>query len=178
MTPCLIAKVFVNFAMENITPVSFYTFNAGYVPLFSPGGTTHLMQHDLYFALLALVTLVGNALSQHIAYNMHFERYSSFAAVMACSCVGGALCCWLVSMKIAIVSLGAVFLAFWVNGTVYGASAIFIDRFIPKEYNLVAYSMWCMIGDMGPILGGAMMDVFHGWICGDHVYTYTCRSNN
>jgi hypothetical protein len=178
MTPCLIAKVLVNFAMENITPVSFYTFNAAYVPMLSPAATTTLMDHDLYFALLALVTLVANVVSQHVAYKMKFTRYSSLIGVMACACAGGLVCCYLVSLKIAAVNLGAVFLAFWVNGTVYGASSIFIDRFVPKQYNLVAYSCWCMIGDLGPILGGAMMDVLRGWICGGVVYTFTCRSDN
>jgi hypothetical protein len=178
MMPCLIAKVLVNFAMENITPVSFYTFNAAYVPMFDPSSTRHLMKHDLYFALLGFVTLVGNAVSQHVAYKLNLKKYSSFVALMVSACLGAFLCCWLVTLKIATVNLLAVFCAFWVNGTVYGGSAIFIDRFIPKEHNLVAYSFWCMIGDLGPILGGAMMDVLRNFVCGGHAYTYTCRSTN
>jgi len=178
MAPCLVAKVLVNFAMENITPVSFYTFNGAYVPMFDPAGTTHLMNHDLFFALLGLVTLAGNAVSQHVAYKLNLRSYAAFVALMVSCCLCAVVCCWLVTFKIASVNLGAVFLAFWVNGTVYGASTIFIDRFVPKEHNLLAYSLWCMIGDLGPILGGAMMDVLRNFICGGHAYTYTCRTHN
>merc|ERR1719199_267721 len=111
--PCLIAKVLVNFAMENITPVSFYTFNAAYVPMFDPSSTRHLMKHDLYFALLGFVTLVGNAVSQHVAYKLNLKKYSSFVALMVSACLGAFLCCWLVTLKIATVNLLAVFCAFW-----------------------------------------------------------------
>jgi len=178
MTPCLVAKVVVNFAMENITPVSFYTFNAKKVPMFDPAATTSLMNHDIYFAILGAVTLIGNAASQHAAYKMNLGRYSSFVALMICACIGGLICCYLVTLKIATVSIAAVFLAFWANGTVYGGSAIFIDRFIPKQHNLMAYSVWCMLGDLGPILGGAGMDVLRSYICNGHEYVYTCKSSN
>jgi hypothetical protein len=176
--PFLVAKFMTNFAMENITPVSFYTFNAPYVPLLDPADTTNIMKHDLYFALMSLVTLFGNAGSIQVAYKLRFRRYSRYAMLMAFASAGGVVCCVLVSLKVGLVSLVAVFLAFWMTGTVYGASAKYFDQFVPKEHNLAAYCFWCMIGDLGPILGGAMMDVLRGWICDGRVYTYTCRRNN
>jgi len=178
LMPCLIAKVILNFAMENITPVSFYTFNGKVVPLFGPAETTNLINHDIFFALMAFLTLIGNAGSVYVAYQFRLRRYSGFVFIMILSCIGGIASCWFVTLKIAIVSLGAVFLAFWSNGTVYGASSSFIDFLIPKEHNLAAYSVWCMIGDLGPILGGAMMDVLRSFICDGEVYPYVCRNNN
>eukprot|EP00928_Gymnodinium_smaydae_P055434 TRINITY_DN38989_c0_g1_i1.p1 TRINITY_DN38989_c0_g1~~TRINITY_DN38989_c0_g1_i1.p1 ORF type:complete len:562 (-),score=127.50 TRINITY_DN38989_c0_g1_i1:125-1750(-) len=178
MVPFLLAKFVTNFAMENITPVSFYTFNAKYVPLLDPAGTTNLMPHDIYFALLSFVTLLGNTGSLQIAYKLNVRRYCSFVVLMIITSIGSIVCCFLVSLKIAVMTLAAVFLAFWMTGSVYGLSATFIDRFLPKEYNLAAYSLWCMIGDLGPIWGGAMMDVLRAWICDGKVYAYTCRSSN
>jgi len=176
--PFLFAKVFVNFAMEDITPVSFYTFNAKYVPMFSPGATTSLMNHDIFFAILALVTAIGNTGSLHVAHKMHLRRYASFVSVMAWSCVLAFVCCWMVTLKIALVSIIAVFLAFWANGTVYGGSVDYFDKFVPRQHNLAAYSIWCCVGDLGPIFGGMMMDVLRGFVCGGQVYPYTCRTNN
>jgi len=56
--------------------------------------------------------------------------------------------------------------------------ARYIDRFVPKEHNLAAYSLWCFVGDAGSILGGSTVDAVRGWICGGHVYTYECLEHN
>lgn len=178
MIPHIVAKVVVNFVMENVTPVNFYTYNAAQVPLFSKSSTTSLMEKNRFFALLYVFVILGDTVSRRVPYFMVLDRYSQNVSLLTAASLCSVAGFYFESFAIASVTLPAVFLAFWGNGLVYGVSAKYIDRFVPQEHNLAAYSMWCFMGDLGSIAGGSLVDVVRNWICGGIEYPFECRKTN
>lgn len=176
--PHIVAKVVVNFVMENVTPVNFYTYNAARVPFFNKMSTSNLMDVNRFFALLYVFVLVGDTVSRRVLYALPLNRYSQNVSLLFMACCCSILGFSLEFLATAAVTLPAVFLAFWGNGLVYAITAKYIDRFVPQEHNLVAYSMWCFMGDFGSILGGYMVDVVRNQICGGHEYPFECRKSN
>lgn len=177
IVPHIIAKFGVCFVMENVAPVLLYTYNANQVPMLSPQATDHLMPHDSFFALLYVFIIAGDAISRRVPYCMNLDTYCSNVVKLliagACSITGFLM----ERYAIALVSLPATFLAFWGNGLVYGVSAKYIDRFVPKEHNLAAYSMWCFVGDAGGIAGATLVDLVLAWVCGGVSYPFECKGS-
>mmetsp|Transcript_81786 Transcript_81786/g.210651 ORF Transcript_81786/g.210651 Transcript_81786/m.210651 type:complete len:448 (+) Transcript_81786:73-1416(+) len=176
--PNIVAKVIVNFVMENVTPVNYYTYNAPVVPLLGPTSESPLLNRDIFFALVSVFILTGDTISRRVPASLPLETYFMnvvfLTAAGVCSIVGFSL----EMLAIAVVTLIAIFMAFWGNGLVYGISAKYIDRFVPEEHNLAAYSVWCFFGDAGAIAGGSLVDVVRNRICGDHEYHFECRLHN
>lgn len=178
MLPYILGKIVVNFVMENVTPVNFYTYNASKVPLGGKSTSSMLMDHDQFFALLYVFVILGDTISRRVPYGMNLDSYARNVSLL----IAGSLCSvfgfYCESFAQAILTLAAIFLAFWGNGLIYGVSAKYIDKFIPKEHNLAAYSSWCFVGDLGSIAGGSLVDVVRNWVCGGHEYPYECVSHN
>mmetsp|Transcript_30495 Transcript_30495/g.87070 ORF Transcript_30495/g.87070 Transcript_30495/m.87070 type:complete len:436 (+) Transcript_30495:105-1412(+) len=177
--PHLIGKALVNFVMENATPVNYYVYNAPkQVPLWGPAKTDNLVPHDTFFAILGLFVLMGDMLSRRVPASLSLATYSSNIAILGAAVLCSIVGFWLESFAVAVLALFGIFLAFWGNGMVYGASAKFIDNSLPKEFNLVGYSLWCFVGDLGAIVGGVTVDNIRNWICGGHEYPYECHVHN
>ena len=70
-----------------------------------------------------------------------------------------------------------VFVIFTTNAIVYGLSVAYIDN-LNSDYVLIAYTFWCFLGDLGPILGAELIDIMRGYICNNVEYTYTCKTVN
>jgi len=178
MLPHIVAKVVVNFVMENATPVNYYTYNAAEVPLWGPEVDHPLLPHDLYFAVLGIFVLLGDTLSRRVSASLTLSTYSSNVLLLTLAVLCSVAGFYLESLARAFLAWVGIFFAFWGNGMVYGASAKFIDQQLPKQYNLVAYSVWCFMGDLGGILGGVTVDIVRNWICGGQVYQFECLSHN
>jgi len=172
MIPLFLAKIVGSFVMED-TPAWFYVYNGKSVPLLGPTTTAPLMNHDLYFALLYLFVLLGDGISRRVPYFMKLENMWQNIALLIFAVIASLSGFFLQGTLIALVTLPSAFLAFWGNGLVYGVSAKFIDRFIPQEHNMAAYSFWCFVGDAGSIAGSAMINVVRDWFC-DQTYPYEC----
>lgn len=172
MMPFFFAKVLGSFVMEN-TPGWFYVYNGKEVPMLSPAATDHLVDPDIYFVLVYVVVLLGDGISRRAVYIFNLESLRSNVALLAvaifCSMVGF----FLESFAIATVTLLAAFLAFWGNGLGYGVAAKYIDSFVPKEHNRAVYSLWCMAGDFGGILGAGAVLWVNSIFCKEH-YFYEC----
>jgi len=172
MIAFFIAKFVSSMVMEN-TPGWFGVYNAPSVPFWSPNSDTDLMNKDVYFVLIYVVVLLGDSISRRVVYlfSLNTFRQNVVLLVLAimCSVVGFAL----EGFIIAAVTIVAAFLAFWGNGLGYAVSTKFIDRYIPPEYNRSVYSLWCMVGDAGSIVGSSMVDVVNSWFCRD-TYLYEC----
>mmetsp|Transcript_116044 Transcript_116044/g.333267 ORF Transcript_116044/g.333267 Transcript_116044/m.333267 type:complete len:443 (+) Transcript_116044:64-1392(+) len=176
--PHLIAKMLVNFVMENATPVNYYVYNADQVPLLGPDSDAVLWRHDIFFAVLGVCVLLGDMVSRRVPASLTLAGPSSYIAILAAAVLCSVLGFYLESLAVAVLALVGIFLAFWGNGLVYGASAKFFDMSVPKEYNLVAYSMWCFLGDVGGIAGGVTVDIVRNSICGGKQYAFQCLSHN
>jgi len=176
--PHLVAKLCVNFVMENATPVNYYVYNAPKVPLWSPKNVDGLVRHDLFFAVLGVFVMVGDMTSRRIPASLSLNTVSSNIAILIAAVTSSLLGFYLESLAIGVLAWAGIFMAFWGNGLVYGASAKYFDWAVPKEFNLVAYSLWCFAGDLGGIVGGVTVDLIRNWICGGRQYTYECLSHN
>mmetsp|Transcript_89486 Transcript_89486/g.186953 ORF Transcript_89486/g.186953 Transcript_89486/m.186953 type:complete len:465 (+) Transcript_89486:136-1530(+) len=174
--PFLLAKIVSSVVMEN-TPGWFYVYappvDDPEVPLFSPSGTTSLMDKDLFFTIVYFFVLVGDAISRRIVYFFPTETRAQnvmwLMVSIACSIIG-----FLLQVPIiAILVWPAAFMAFWGNGMCYGVSAKYFDKFVPKEHNRAVYSLWCMLGDLGGIVGAWGVDFVNHILCPEH-YKYVC----
>merc|ERR550532_853731 len=135
--------------MESTLPAIFNTFNAGQVALFGPHRHSTLMPTGWYLVVLFAITLVCDMGSRKVGYMFTLDTYATNLAAIAfslCCCAGGIL---LLTMGVAIVSWFAIGLSFFGAGFNYAVTAKYIDKFIPKQHNLVAYSVWMFLGYMG-----------------------------
>jgi len=178
MLPHIVAKVVVNFVMENATPVNYYTYNAKEVPLWGPEDSNVLIPHDMYFAALGIFVLLGDTLSRRVTASLELPTYIGNVLLLLSAVVCSVVGFYLESWAEAFLAWWGIFFAFWGNGMVYGASAKYIDNALPKQYNLAAYSLWCFMGDIGGILGGVTVDIVRNWICGGHSFRYECLTHN
>jgi len=172
MIPFLVAKVVGSFVMEN-TPGWFYVYNGKKVPMFSPAGTTNLVDPDLYFVLIYVAVLLGDSVSRRFVYLFSLNSLGSNVAVLGLAVLCSAGGFLLESFAVAVVTLLAAFLAFWGNGLGYAVAAKYIDRFVPREHSRAVYSLWCMSGDIGGIVGAGAVLWVNSIFCRSH-YTYEC----
>mmetsp|Transcript_104127 Transcript_104127/g.304027 ORF Transcript_104127/g.304027 Transcript_104127/m.304027 type:complete len:412 (-) Transcript_104127:118-1353(-) len=172
MAPFFVAKLVGSFVMDN-TPGWFYVFNDNTgVPFWGPT-SAWLMNHDLYFAAVNLSVFFGDTLSRRVPYivssNSSRTRMALLTSAILTSCLGF----YMESFATAVVTLFAGFVAFWGNGLSYAVSTKFIDSTIPEEYNRAVYSIWCMTGDLGGILGASLIDVVNAFFC-PRSYPHEC----
>merc|ERR1712217_298538 len=172
MIPFFVAKVVGSFVMEN-TPGWFYVYNGAKVPLFSPSATTNLIDPDLYFVCIYISVMLGDAISRRVVYFFPLNNLSSNIVILSLTVLCSAGGFFLESFAVAVVTLVAAFLAFWGNGLGYGVAAKHIDRFVPREHNRAVYSLWCMSGDVGGIIGAGAVLWVNSIFCQKH-YTYEC----
>jgi len=173
LVPHLIGKMFVNFGMENLFPVIGFTYNGAKVPLLGPDSDFFIAK-DYFQAVMNLFVFFGDTFSRPLVYKITTHRYSStlliLLAAMLCEVVG------FFAMKLAVawtawLSLG---LAFFGDGLVYAAGSKYIDRYVPPEHHLAAYSVWCFMGDISSVVGSKSQDLVRSWICGDVQSSFEC----
>jgi len=172
MVPFFVAKIVGSFVMEN-TPGWFYVYNGAKVPWFSPSATSNLIDPDFYFVFIYIAVLLGDGISRRVVYFFSLNTMTSNIIVLglAVLCSTGGF--FLESFAVAVVTLLAAFLAFWGNGLGYAVAAKYIDRFVPREHSRAVYSLWCMSGDVGGIIGSGAVLWVNRIFCQSH-YTYEC----
>eukprot|EP00928_Gymnodinium_smaydae_P079709 TRINITY_DN63568_c0_g1_i1.p1 TRINITY_DN63568_c0_g1~~TRINITY_DN63568_c0_g1_i1.p1 ORF type:complete len:486 (-),score=87.46 TRINITY_DN63568_c0_g1_i1:312-1769(-) len=175
--PSCVPFVFVNivghFVMEGALPANFNTFNDDVVPLY--GRTdNHLMDKHRFFVVFFVFVGLGDMLSRRFGYWLKLDTYLANSVALcvgpACSVIG----LYTTTLGIGVVSWVSAFLAFWGQGLNYAIASRYIDRCIPREHNLAAYSLWMFAGSAGAIAGSTMVDVIREWICHGDVYPHEC----
>lgn len=178
MIPLALVNLVSHFVMENVGPAAFDTFNDKQVSLLNPNSEDHLMNTDRYFVVLNICLLIGDTGSRRLAYCFDLPTSASNAAALGAALAASVFGFYLASQGVAILTWLAAALAFGGAGFNYGVSAKYIDRFIPKEHNLAAYSLWMFVGYAGAIGGTALVSVTRNWICGGKEYPHQCLSHH
>lgn len=173
LLPHLLGKMFVNFGMENLFPVIGFTFNDKMVPFWGPASDT-LVSKDFFQAGQNLIVFFGDTVSRRLPYLLTSHKHSTSACFIA-----GAIACEIIAfllMKLAVawVAWFAIGLAFFGNGLVYAVGSRHIDKLVPKEHHLAAYSLWCFMGDISSVVGARSQDFVRGWICNDIISKHEC----
>jgi len=177
LLPFMCANVVGHFVMEGALPANFNTFNDKVVPLF--GRTDgHMMNKDRFFAVFFVFVGLGDMVSRRVGYCFALRTYRSNMAAL----LFGLACCaigmYLTTLGVGLVAWLSVFLAFWGQGFNYAVASKYIDRFVPREHNLAAYSFWMFAGSAGAIAGSTMVDVIRGWICHGEAYPHECLASH
>eukprot|EP00949_MAST-11_sp_MAST-11-sp1_P002202 g2202.t1 len=136
------------FSVSFFSGIMFYILNdKNYVPLWGIlDGEKAKIGHDLFFVIYGVFTFAGDSLSRKFVYAIRPINPLWFLVL---SLIGAVLCL----CEVPALALPGVFLVFFANGSIYGASTRFIDSHVPKRYNLVALSFWLFIGDIGSVAG-------------------------
>lgn len=177
MVPFMLVNIVSHFVMESVLPAIFNTYNADLVPLYDRASITNLMDKNCFLVVLSIFNMAGDILSRKFGYCLELDRFRANMFVLGIAlvcCIGGLA---LTIRGVAIESWFAVFLAFWGAGLNYAVTAKYIDRFVPREHNLAAYSLWMFVGYGGAIMGSYMVDTVRYWICGDGEYPYECLAS-
>lgn len=134
------------------------------------------MDKHRFFVIFFVFVGSGDMLSRRAGYCFWLNTYAANAAALifglSCSVIG----MYLTTLGIAWVSWVSAFLTFWGQGFNYAVSSKYIDRYIPREHNLAAYTFWIFAGSTGAIAGSTLVDVIRGWICHGHSYPHQCLS--
>jgi len=178
LLPFMLTNIVGHFVMEGALPANFNAYNGHEVPLLGPTDNSHLMNKQRFFVVFFIFVGLGDMLSRRCGYCFKLETYSAnFMALgfgMGCSLIG----MYLTTRGIAWLAWASAFLAFWGQGFMYAVSSKYIDRFIPREHNLAAYSFWMFAGSLGAIAGSTTVDVIRGWICHGHTYAHECLTHH
>lgn len=174
--PLAVANCVSHFVMENVGPAAFDTFNDKQVALFDPSSAdANLMNTDRYLVVLNIFLLVGDMLSRRLAYCFRLTTLCSNLVAISFAILASVVGFGLALKGIAALTWFSTFLAFAGAGFNYGVTSKYIDSLIPKEHNLVAYSLWMFVGYGGAIAGTALVGITRDFICGDAVYPHQCR---
>eukprot|EP00931_Biecheleriopsis_adriatica_P078111 TRINITY_DN51579_c0_g1_i1.p1 TRINITY_DN51579_c0_g1~~TRINITY_DN51579_c0_g1_i1.p1 ORF type:complete len:433 (-),score=77.96 TRINITY_DN51579_c0_g1_i1:78-1208(-) len=175
LIPHLVGKMFVNFGMENLFPVIGFTYNGDRVPLTGPRSDI-LMRKDNFQAVQNVVIFFGDTISRRIPYALPTKRYSTIVSIIAIAMVFEVVGFLLMKLAVAWIAWFCIGMAFFGNGLVYAAGSKYIDKSVPQEHHLAAYSLWCFMGDISSVIGAKSQDLVRGWICDDVVSAYECLS--
>jgi len=178
MVPQLLGRFFVEYVMQN-NP-NYYIYNhSSLVPLWNPKSKGEgTVDKHLFFTVFGTAVFLGDFISRRISFVLPLGTVKYNVILLACAVACSLLAFGLMAFDIAALAVVAIFLAFWGNGLMYGAGAKYIDRFVPSENNLAAYSLWSFSGGVASIFGAEMIDMSRNWYCGGRTYDYVCLNFN
>eukprot|EP00929_Paragymnodinium_shiwhaense_P091021 TRINITY_DN5107_c0_g1_i1.p1 TRINITY_DN5107_c0_g1~~TRINITY_DN5107_c0_g1_i1.p1 ORF type:complete len:472 (-),score=106.52 TRINITY_DN5107_c0_g1_i1:305-1660(-) len=176
MAPFFVAKLIGNFVMEN-TPGWFYVYNGPKVPLINPEDTEPTMDSDMFFCVIYVLVMLGDALSRRVLYCLPLDTKTAYLITIGVAILTSCVGFWMESLLHAWATMIAAFLAFWGNGMTYAVATKFIDASLDQEYSRAVYGIWTMVGDVGSIIGAGAVDVVNEFFCSES-YTYVCVGYN
>jgi hypothetical protein len=179
LVPFMIANIVGHFVMEGALPANFNTFNDIEAPLLHRSDEDHdLMDKRQFFVVFFVFVGVGDMVSRRVGYCFHLERYRynmlALVAGIVCSIFG----MWLTTIGVGVAAWASAFFAFWGQGFNYAVSSKYIDRFVPREHNLAAYSFWMFAGSAGAIMGSTTVDLLREMICHGEEYPHLCLAGH
>mmetsp|Transcript_4195 Transcript_4195/g.12250 ORF Transcript_4195/g.12250 Transcript_4195/m.12250 type:complete len:436 (-) Transcript_4195:186-1493(-) len=178
MVPFFLANFVSHFAMECIIPANLNTYNGDVVAMFGGSGTSSHLKKRWYFVVLFVWVLVGDMGSRRVGYCFSLSTYRTNLAALHVAVALNAAGIWLTTFGIAIISWPAAMLAFAGAGFNYAIAAKYIDKQVPRQHNIAAYSTWMFIGYFGAIMGSQLVDSVRFWICHGQEQPYQCHAGH
>jgi len=149
-------------------------FDMFFVSLFSPGVILYIytnekskyidfpwfgtrLKNDWFIAIYNACFFIGDASSRKIFYLLPLIQPLFF---LGFSVVGMGIG---LSNVPEIVPIGAFLIAF-ANGSMYSQTNRKIDSVIHPEFNLISFSFWLFIGDIGSVAGSNLISFVHIWV--------------
>ena len=177
LSPYILAHFVTDFVMEGALPANFNTFNSDKVPLLGPTDDDHLMDKHRFFVVFFIFVGLSDMISRRFAYCFALDTLSKNIVALCFGVTCSALGMGLTILGIGVVSWASAALTFFGQGFNYAVASKSIDKFIPREHNLAAYSLWMFIGSAGAIAGSTLVDYIRSWICRGEVYTHQCLAH-
>uniref|UniRef100_A0A7S2GKW0 Uncharacterized protein n=1 Tax=Alexandrium andersonii TaxID=327968 RepID=A0A7S2GKW0_9DINO len=138
------------FALAAFSPgVALYIYDSPTVTIV-PGVT---VATDSFFAGFNSANMMGSLLGRWLSYRL-VARHPLLYAVFL---LAGAT---IMLMRVPYLVPLSTFLTMFGDGLIYGTTTRHIDSSVPANYNLVATSCWCLLGDVGAITGTNLIVFF------------------
>ena len=128
------------------------------------------MFKNQFWAIFNLHTFMGDTISRKMTYyfgdslnQMLGPWFAAYAPLvyLGLSCCGAVLAL----LRIPILMWPGLFMIFLANGAVYASSTKRIDDVVPRQFHLVAMSVWFFIGDIGSVLGSNTWEYATPFMC-------------
>jgi len=177
LVPFMLANIVGHFVMEGALPANFNTFNDRQAPLLSRDDGP-LMTTSQFFVVFFVFVGLGDMLSRRVGYCFRLDTYTSNLVALAAGIAMSVFGMLLTRIGVGVAAWASAFFAFSGQGFNYAVSAKYIDRFVPREHNLAAYSFWMFAGSAGAIAGSTMVDVLRDWICHGERYPHLCMAGH
>ena len=117
------------------------------------------MSNASFFALYNFFTFLGETISRKLAYVGPPRKPVFFLVFSAAGVV-------LNLVKIPLLSCLAGFLVFFANGSIYNHTCRKVDSYVLPKHNLIALSIWLLIGDCGSVTGSNLISYIRSWTGG------------
>lgn len=173
------------FFVSLCTATVLYVYNdKNWVPIYSPDDDCpgpECMDHDAFLALVNMFIFLGDTSARKLAYlikpRTNWIEYSRCVVLLVCGSLGF---CVVLHLKIGVLVPLGVFMIFFANGGLYGQATKFIDAHVPDQHNLMAFSFWLFMGDVGSLTGSNLVDVvLNNFLCTPQTipYPHLCLQN-
>ena len=117
------------------------------------------MDNASFFALYNFFTFLGETISRKLAYVGPPRKPVFFLVFSAAGVIVNLL-------KIPLLSCAAGFLVFFANGSIYNHTCRKVDSYVLPKHNLIALSIWLLIGDVGSVTGSNLISYIRSWTGG------------
>lgn len=117
---------------------------------------------DSFFAIFNTLNMLGGLTGRWLSYHIkpwHPVRYLCFTALGVS----------LMLLRTPLVAPLSIYLVMLGDGLIYGTIIKHIDEQVPREFNLVSISYWCVNGDVGAIIGTNLIRIIRDVIVGHRV---------
>lgn len=139
-----IALCFDMFCVSLFSSVVLYVYDVDPIPIWPRSETT--MPKNAFLGVYFMFSFFGDFISRRVAYRTR-EVNPFFFWILNAVGVGVVL-----SKTVLVAPLG-MFMIMFGNGSIYAQTTRYVDNHVPKQYNLIALSVWLFIGDIGSYVG-------------------------
>ena len=139
-----IALSFDMFCVSLFSSVVLYVYNVDPIPIWPRSETT--MPKNAFLGVYFAFSFLGDFISRRVAYRTR-ELNPFFFWILNAAGVG------VILSKTVLVAPFGMFMIMFGNGSIYAQTTRYVDNYVPKQFNLIALSVWLFIGDMGSYIG-------------------------
>jgi len=146
----MLVFVFDMFTVAAFSPgVALYIYNAASVVV----GEGFVVATNSFFAAFNTFSMLGSLLGRWLSYKVK-PRHPAVYAIFNLAGMAFML------LRVPLLVPLSAFLTMLGDGLIYGSTTRHIDAHVPGEFNLVATSCWCLLGDVGAIIGTNLIIFF------------------
>mmetsp|Transcript_20045 Transcript_20045/g.36206 ORF Transcript_20045/g.36206 Transcript_20045/m.36206 type:complete len:392 (-) Transcript_20045:77-1252(-) len=115
------------------------------------------MPTNSFFAVFSVFSMLGSITGRNLSYRVD-PRHPAVYLLLTCCGV-----CMLLG-AIPLLALASTFLIYLGDGFIYGSISRHIDSAVSGQFNLSAITVWCILGDIGAVLGALSVNRISDWI--------------